>query len=131
MNFIGAGWGVAFMDVCLYNTRAIGEWSVGLAKLWSQRMKTYLTPISLLGHLFSPYQLLLGKDEFCWWKITDWDFWTCSKFSIGENILQITDRQLVYNRLWPIDYLSTTDINDRQPVYNQYLRRAADKQSIN
>ena len=51
--------------------RAIGDWSV---VFWSEPMTTYLTPISPIGHLFSTYQLLLGKDKFYRWKITDWDF---------------------------------------------------------
>jgi hypothetical protein len=54
---------------------AIGDWLVVfLAKLWSKPMTTYLTPISPISHLFSTYQLLLGKDKFHRWKITDWDF---------------------------------------------------------
>jgi len=50
---------------------AIGDWSVFFR---SEPMTTYLTLISPTGHLFSTYQLLLGKDKLYRWKITDWDF---------------------------------------------------------
>jgi hypothetical protein len=93
--------------------RAIGDWSVVfLAKLLSEPMTTYLTPISPIGHLFSTYQLLLEKDKFHRWKITDCDFKTCLKFSIGENILQITDS----NRYHEISKLLITDIADRTKI---------------